>query len=195
MADNPVLAPVNQLIDGLLRVMKAGHAVSFSDRFNMLAPVIDKTFDLNDRSLRESGWGLTWQSMPPDQQAALGAGVSPLYCSVLCQQLRRVQRPALPGKSGDCGPWVMMKSSGPGSFQPLGRGIPWIMSCTRIHRVGVSSIYSRTGRSAGSRCNGRISADSFGRGERLLWPRAYQPSRLLCRDKVWSGSGGCAGGR
>ncbi len=69
MADNPVLAPVNQLIDGLLRVMKAGHAVSFSDRFNMLAPVIDKTFDLTT-ILRESV-GLTWQSMPPDQQAAL----------------------------------------------------------------------------------------------------------------------------
>lgn len=54
MADNPVLAPVNQLIDGLLRVMKAGHAVSFSDRFNMLAPVIDKTFDLT--TILENRW-------------------------------------------------------------------------------------------------------------------------------------------
>jgi phospholipid transport system substrate-binding protein len=69
MADNPVLAPVNQLVDGLLRVMKAGHAVSFSDRFNMLAPVIDKTFDLT--TILKESVGLTWPSLPPDQQAAL----------------------------------------------------------------------------------------------------------------------------
>ncbi len=69
MADNPVLAPVNQLVDGLLRVMKAGHAVSFSDRFNILAPVIDKSFDLT--TILKESVGLTWPSLPPDQQAAL----------------------------------------------------------------------------------------------------------------------------
>ncbi len=60
MADNPVLAPVNQLVQGLLRVMKAGHAASFTERFNMLGPVIDQTFDLTT-ILRELV-GFAWQS-------------------------------------------------------------------------------------------------------------------------------------
>jgi phospholipid transport system substrate-binding protein len=69
MAENPVLAPVNQLVQGLLRVMKAGHSASFTERSNMLGPVIDQTFDLAT-ILRESV-GFTWQSLPADQQAAL----------------------------------------------------------------------------------------------------------------------------
>jgi phospholipid transport system substrate-binding protein len=69
MADNPVLAPVNQLIQGLLRVMKAGHAASFSERCNMLGPVIDQSFDLT--TILKESVGFTWQSLPADQQAAL----------------------------------------------------------------------------------------------------------------------------
>jgi phospholipid transport system substrate-binding protein len=69
MADNPVLVPVNQLVQGLLRVMKAGHAASFSERFNMLGPVIDQSFDLT--TILKESVGFSWQSMPPDQQAAL----------------------------------------------------------------------------------------------------------------------------
>ena len=69
MADNPVLVPVNQLVQGLLRVMKAGHAASFTERFNMLAPVIDQSFDL--ATILKESVGFTWQSMPPDQQASL----------------------------------------------------------------------------------------------------------------------------
>lgn len=68
-ADDAVLAPVNQLIDGLLRVMKAGRNTPFPQRFSILAPVIDQTFDL-PRILNQSV-GATWQSMPPDQQATL----------------------------------------------------------------------------------------------------------------------------
>jgi phospholipid transport system substrate-binding protein len=67
-ADN-VLAPVHQLNDGLLQVMKAGHSTPFSRRFNMLAPVIDQTFDL-EAILKESV-GSNWASLSPDQQAML----------------------------------------------------------------------------------------------------------------------------
>ena len=68
-ADEAVLAPAHQLIDGLLRVMKAGHNTPFSQRFSMLAPVIDQTFDLT--TILNLSVGATWQSMPPDQQAIL----------------------------------------------------------------------------------------------------------------------------
>jgi phospholipid transport system substrate-binding protein len=70
MAEDPVLVPAHQLIDGLLRVMKAGGHTSFSDRFNMLAPVIDQTFDLTAILQSSVGPG-AWQSLSPDQQELL----------------------------------------------------------------------------------------------------------------------------
>jgi phospholipid transport system substrate-binding protein len=68
-ADSGAVAPVHQLIDGLSRVMKAGRAVPFSQRFDMLAPVIDQTLDLN--TILKASVGATWDNLPPDQQAAL----------------------------------------------------------------------------------------------------------------------------
>ncbi|WP_428485496.1 ABC transporter substrate-binding protein [Rhodopila sp.] len=64
-----VVAPVQQLTNGLLRVMKAGNATPFSQRIDMLAPIIDKTFDL-DVVLRESV-GPTWDNLPHNQQKML----------------------------------------------------------------------------------------------------------------------------
>ncbi len=65
---NPV-APIQQLTDGLLLIMKAGTATPFAQRFSMLAPIIDSTFDLGT-ILRESV-GSTWESLPQDQQTML----------------------------------------------------------------------------------------------------------------------------
>jgi len=67
-ADN-VLAPIHQLNDGLLQVMKAGHGTPFSHRFDILAPVIDRTFDLT--AILKESVGSNWQSLPHDQQAML----------------------------------------------------------------------------------------------------------------------------
>ena len=64
-----VIAPIQQLIGGLEQVMKAGMGASFSQRFAMLAPVIDRTFDLA-AILRESV-GASWASLPANQQAML----------------------------------------------------------------------------------------------------------------------------
>jgi phospholipid transport system substrate-binding protein len=64
-----VIAPIQQLIDGLLQVMKAGPGMPFSQRFDMLAPVVDRTFDLA-AILRESV-GASWTTLSPDQQTAL----------------------------------------------------------------------------------------------------------------------------
>jgi phospholipid transport system substrate-binding protein len=71
-AEDPVLVPAHQLIAGLLQVMKAGSSTPFAKRFDMLAPVIDQTFDLTS-ILSASVGPLTWQTMPPDQQQALMA--------------------------------------------------------------------------------------------------------------------------
>jgi phospholipid transport system substrate-binding protein len=67
--DAAAITPIQNLINGLLRVMKAGSGTPFSQRFTMLAPVIDQTFDLA-AILRESV-GATWPTLPPDQQAVL----------------------------------------------------------------------------------------------------------------------------
>jgi phospholipid transport system substrate-binding protein len=68
-AESSALAPINQLINGLVRVMKAGRETPFSQRFDMLAPVIDQTFDLT--TILKVSVGLTWDSMPANQQATL----------------------------------------------------------------------------------------------------------------------------
>jgi phospholipid transport system substrate-binding protein len=69
-ADNQAaIAPVQQLVDGLLQVMKAGTATPFLQRFNMLAPVIDRTFDLA-AILRESV-GAPWATLAADQRVQL----------------------------------------------------------------------------------------------------------------------------
>lgn len=62
-------APILQLTDGLLRVMKTGPGTAFKQRFDVLAPVIDQVFDL-DAVLRTSV-GSAWASLPPDQQDML----------------------------------------------------------------------------------------------------------------------------
>jgi phospholipid transport system substrate-binding protein len=67
-AAGPV-APIQQLVDALLRSMKAAAGTPFSVRFERLAPVIDRVFDL-DAILRASV-GLAWSSLPPDQQTLL----------------------------------------------------------------------------------------------------------------------------
>jgi phospholipid transport system substrate-binding protein len=68
-ADSTAIAPIHQLTDGLVRVMKAGRATPFSQRFDMLAPVIDQTFDLT--TILKASIGATWDKLPHDQQAIL----------------------------------------------------------------------------------------------------------------------------
>jgi phospholipid transport system substrate-binding protein len=68
-ADSAAVAPIHQLIDGLTRVMKAGRTTPFSRRFDMLAPVIDQTFDLP--TILKASVGASWDKLPHDQQAIL----------------------------------------------------------------------------------------------------------------------------
>lgn len=67
--EEPV-APVHQIVDGLLQIMKAGSATPFRQRFDMLAPVIDRTFDLG--AILQASIGAPWATLTADQQAMLG---------------------------------------------------------------------------------------------------------------------------
>jgi len=63
-------APVEQLHAGLIEIMKAGKTAPFRQRYDKIAPVIGRTFDL-DVIVRQVV-GPRWAALPPDQQAALG---------------------------------------------------------------------------------------------------------------------------
>lgn len=65
----PAVAPIQQLVAGLEGVMKAGAGTPFQQRFDMLAPLIDRTFDLG--AILEESVGPSWQALPPDQQKML----------------------------------------------------------------------------------------------------------------------------
>jgi phospholipid transport system substrate-binding protein len=62
-------APVEQLHAGLVEIMKAGRSVSFRQRYDKIAPVIGRTFDLE--AIVRHVIGPRWASLPPEQQAAL----------------------------------------------------------------------------------------------------------------------------
>ena len=64
-----ITTPVEQLHAGLIEIMKAGRAAPFRQRYDKLAPVIGRTFDL--QVILQKVVGLRWASLPPDQQAAL----------------------------------------------------------------------------------------------------------------------------
>lgn len=67
--DQAVIAPIQKLVAGLLDVMKAGHGTPFQQRFAILAPIIDQSFDL--AGILQESVGLSWPTLPPDQQAML----------------------------------------------------------------------------------------------------------------------------
>jgi phospholipid transport system substrate-binding protein len=68
-ATSETTAPVEQLHAGLIEIMKAGKSVSFRQRYEKIAPVIDRTFDLE--AIVHQVIGLRWASLPPEQRGAL----------------------------------------------------------------------------------------------------------------------------
>ena len=65
-----VTGPVEQLLAGLTAIMKAGKTTTFRQRYDLIAPIVIRTFDL-DKILRQA-IGPRWASLPIDQQAGLG---------------------------------------------------------------------------------------------------------------------------
>ncbi len=68
-ATSDAIAPVEQLHAGLIEIMKAGKAAPFRLRYDKIAPVIGRTFDLE--AIVRQVIGSRWASLPPEQQAAL----------------------------------------------------------------------------------------------------------------------------
>jgi phospholipid transport system substrate-binding protein len=64
-----ITAPVEQLHAGLMSIMKTGKTASFRQRYETIAPVIGRTFDLE--AILHQVVGPRWASLPADQQAAL----------------------------------------------------------------------------------------------------------------------------
>jgi len=67
--DSAAITPIQQLVDGLVQVMKAGTSTPFGRRFDTLAPVIDRTFDL--ATILQESVGPSWPTLPQDQQTML----------------------------------------------------------------------------------------------------------------------------
>ena len=68
-AASEITAPVEQLHAGLISIMKAGKTASFRQRYETIAPVIGRTFDLE--AILRQVVGPRWPSLSPDQQVAL----------------------------------------------------------------------------------------------------------------------------
>ncbi len=68
-AASEITAPVEQLHAGLMSIMKAGKTASFRQRYETIAPVIGRTFDLE--AILRQVVGPRWASLPADQQTAL----------------------------------------------------------------------------------------------------------------------------
>jgi len=62
-------APIEQLNAGLVKVMKAGKTLTFQQRYDLLAPVIIRVFNL--KFIVENAAGERWNALPPTQQEAL----------------------------------------------------------------------------------------------------------------------------
>lgn len=69
IAGSAPVTPVRELCDALIGIMKAGQATPFQQRFAMLAPVVDRVFDLP--AILQVSVGPNWAGTPPGQQASL----------------------------------------------------------------------------------------------------------------------------
>jgi phospholipid transport system substrate-binding protein len=67
--EEAAVVPIQQLVEALVEIMKAGPAKPFQQRYATLAPVIDRTFNLG--AILEESVGFFWATLPPEQQAML----------------------------------------------------------------------------------------------------------------------------
>jgi phospholipid transport system substrate-binding protein len=71
LGDASAIAPIEQLDNALLAAMKSGESSPFDDRYRVLAPVVERVFDLD--AVLAASIGLSWPTLPADQKAALAA--------------------------------------------------------------------------------------------------------------------------
>jgi phospholipid transport system substrate-binding protein len=66
---SPAVATIRQFCDNLLELMKAGHQLSFDQRYEKFQPVMERTFDLG--LMTRLAIGSAWTQLQPDQQQRL----------------------------------------------------------------------------------------------------------------------------
>jgi phospholipid transport system substrate-binding protein len=69
IAADPLGQPLRELYAALEAVMRSGRSTSFPHRFDMLAPIVDRVFDL--QTVLKLSIGLRWGNMDPDTRARL----------------------------------------------------------------------------------------------------------------------------
>jgi phospholipid transport system substrate-binding protein len=68
-AEDPARVTVQALDDGLIAIMKSGKAAGVAGRSTMIAPIVDRTFDLS--LMTRLIVGPAWNTVAPADQAAL----------------------------------------------------------------------------------------------------------------------------
>jgi phospholipid transport system substrate-binding protein len=68
-ADQALAQPVQDLYSALEAAMRAGNATPFAKRFDALAPVVDRVFDLE--TVLKVSVGMRWDNLDPTRQARL----------------------------------------------------------------------------------------------------------------------------
>jgi phospholipid transport system substrate-binding protein len=69
--DPAVTAPIQGLYDALLVAMKAGSKTPFAQRFDILAPAVDRALDIE--TILKVSVGAAWNELPAEQRDALVA--------------------------------------------------------------------------------------------------------------------------
>ncbi len=64
-----IIAPIQALYDSLLMAMKAGPKTPFGQRFDILAPAVDRALDMP--TILQVSVGQAWAELPADQRDAL----------------------------------------------------------------------------------------------------------------------------
>ena len=165
-ADPAAVAPIRELCDRLLEIMRAGQATPFPQRFATLAPVIDRAFDLP--AILQLSIGPSWSGLASDQQTRLLTAFRRYTVANYVNSFDNYN-----GQHFDVSPDTKSLPNGEQLAQTKiisssGNSTNWITSCAGWAVPGRRSMCWRTARSAVSRCSAPTSAG---------WSRVAVPRR------------------
>ena len=163
---------MEQLHDGLMAIMKAGKAAPFRQRYDMIAPVIGRTFDLEVILRQVVGPRLA--PLPPDQRAAVGDAFRRYTIASYVANFDTYS-----GQRFEVAPVVRVAGSDRVVDTQIaaasGQGMFWTMLCGRRVADGRWSTYWWTASSAGWRRNDPKCAP--------CWPTAAAPGCSSACDR------------
>ena len=176
--DEAVIAPIQTLTNGLLQAMKAGPGVPFTQRYSMLAPVIEQTFDLP--AVLEDSIGSTWATLPANQQSMLMDAFRRYTIATYVENFDnfRGQRFEISPETRTVGSEQVVQTKVVPQ-QGESHELDYVMRQTGP--AGERSTCSPTARSAGSPCSARIFAACWHEVALRRWRTACGASRSICR--------------